>query len=98
MEEYVPKNIPAVSINAKYFVDSGPKKKRDNKTIMTVREVKTDLIYDWFKLFPTVSLKISLLAFLKFSLILSKITIVSDTDNPKIVSAATTKRVSTSAP
>ncbi len=46
IEEYVPKNIPAVNIKAKYFVDSGPKKKRDNKTIITVSEVKIDRIYD----------------------------------------------------
>ena len=46
IEEYVPKNIPAVSIKAKYLVDSGPKKNNASKTIITVTEVKMDLMYD----------------------------------------------------
>jgi hypothetical protein len=43
IDEYVPKNIPAVSINAKYFVVIGPKKNRARSTRITVNEVQIDL-------------------------------------------------------
>ena len=43
IDEYVPKNIPAVSINAKYLVDTGPKKNKARSTRMTVSEVAIDL-------------------------------------------------------
>jgi len=42
IEEYVPKNIPAVSMSAKYLVVTGPKKKSAKSTRMTVREVQMD--------------------------------------------------------
>jgi len=43
IDEYVPKNIPAVSIRAKYLVETGPKKNNARSTKMTVNEVLIDL-------------------------------------------------------
>ena len=57
MEEYVPKNIPAVSIRAKYFVETGPKKNNASNTRITVNEVQIDRTYDCSKLLPTISPK-----------------------------------------
>ena len=89
----MPKNIPAVSIRAKYLVETGPKKNKARRTRITVREVQIERTNDCSKLLPTVSLKFILFTFawfLKFSRILSKITIVSETERPKIVRIATT--------
>ena len=44
IEEYVPKNIPAVSIIAKTFVLEGPKNTKARRAIMTVPEVAIDLV------------------------------------------------------
>ena len=100
IDEYVPKNIPAVSISAKYLVETGPKKKSARSTRITVREVQIDLTKDCSKLEPTTSLKFIFEPedWPMFSRIRSKITIVSETESPRIVRTATTKRVSSSAP
>ncbi len=44
IDEYVPKNIPAVNIMAKIFVLVGPKKTRARRTIITVEDVAIDLV------------------------------------------------------
>jgi hypothetical protein len=44
IDEYVPKNIPAVSMRANTFVEAGPKKKSARSAIITVREVLIDRV------------------------------------------------------
>ena len=44
IEEYVPKNIPAVSIMAKTFVLVGPKNTSARRAMITVDEVAIDLV------------------------------------------------------
>lgn len=39
IDEYVPKNIPTMSISEGYFIVVGPKKNKENKAKMTVSEV-----------------------------------------------------------
>ena len=54
IEEYVPKNIPAVIIKAKYFVEAGPTNTSARSTRMTVSDVLIERVYTWLKLVPTV--------------------------------------------
>ena len=54
IEEYVPKNSPTVRTRAKFFVEAGPKKYKESKTRITVKEVLIDLVKVWLKLMPTV--------------------------------------------
>jgi len=44
IDEYVPKNIPAVSIIAKTFVLVGPKKTRARSVIITVEDVAIERV------------------------------------------------------
>ena len=44
IDEYVPKNIPAVSIIAKTLVLDGPKKTKARSAIMTVDEVAIERV------------------------------------------------------
>ena len=58
IEEYVPKNIPAINIRAKYEVVAGPKKNKARRTRITVKEVLMDRTYDCSRLLPTISAKL----------------------------------------
>ena len=44
IDEYVPKNIPAVSIIAKIFVLAGPKNTRASNAIITVDDVAIERV------------------------------------------------------
>ena len=77
MEEYAPAVIPIINAKEKYLRVSPPKKKIEINTNNTVATVESDLPSVWLKLKLTVSSNWPIPLLKMFSLILSKITIVS---------------------
>ena len=90
IEEYAPEATPIIRASENHLRVSPPKKNKKAITIITVSTVLIDLPKVWFKLWFTVSSKLPVPFFAIFSLILSKTTIVSWTENPKIVRRAAT--------
>ena len=83
----------------KYLIDAAPRINRDNRVINVEIEVFIDLVNVSFRAaFETSSNVSDFLIFNRFSLILSNTTIVSCTENPKIVNNAVMKRISISIP
>ena len=82
-----------IKANEKYRMTSPPRKKSINTTKNVVSDVTMVRLSDSFILLLTVSMMESFLIVFKFSLILSKITMVSFKEYPTIVKkAATTGR------
>ena len=96
-EEYIPNDIPISRTIEKSLRVIPPNKRRQTRTKSTVNPVLIERAIVWRTLMLVVDsmLTVTLDGLRMFSLILSKITIVSFIEYPNIVSTAATKAVST---
>ena len=90
--------IPIIRVAIKCLMVSPPKKKMAKRTSNVVKEVLIDLDRVALMLVFTTASNSSMSALRKVSLVLSKVTIVSCTENPKMVSRAVMNKESTPQP